>query len=194
MVEDFENSGYPVFQGASLPGRGIHKKKIIETQIHFNGEYCNIDLLYRTVHSAKQLCICGAVTKCCGSKPGTNPGETSQSRLESVRKTSPAIQIKQEDLKSLVDIRRLPHASGNRMLQKLKDFNSMPLIAKLNISVQRRKSTIRSRKEIIMLQLLLKMMDGENTHQCAKNTQRQDIGTIQGHTHQFMQNKKLVPS
>ena len=42
--------------------------------------------------------------------------EASQSRPESVRKMSPEIQIKQEGLKSLVDIPSLPHASGNRML------------------------------------------------------------------------------
>ena len=44
---------------------------------------------------------------------------------------SPEIQIKQEDLKSMVDIPRLPHASGNRMLQNLNDFKSMPLKSKI---------------------------------------------------------------
>ena len=44
---------------------------------------------------------------------------------------SPGIQIKQEDLKSWVDMPRLPHASGNRMLQNLKDFNSMPFMSKI---------------------------------------------------------------
>ena len=44
---------------------------------------------------------------------------------------SPEIHIKQEDLKSLVDIPRQPHASGNRMLQNLKDFNSMPFMSKI---------------------------------------------------------------
>ena len=68
------------------------------------------------------------------------------------------------------------------------------LWAKLNISVQRRNSTIRSRKEIIMLQPLLKMTDEENARQCAKNTQRPETGRIQGHTHPLMQIKKLVQS
>ena len=40
-------------------------------------------------------------------------------------------QIKQEDLKSLVEIPRQPQASGNRMLQNLKDFNSMPFVSKI---------------------------------------------------------------
>ena len=39
--------------------------------------------------------------------------------------------MKQEDLKSLVDIPRLARASGNRMLQNLKDFNSMPFMSKI---------------------------------------------------------------
>ena len=33
--------------------------------------------------------------------------------------------IKEEDLKSLVDIPRLPHASGNQMLQNLRDLNAI---------------------------------------------------------------------
>ena len=124
MVEDFENSGHPVFQGMSPLGRGILKMENNRDTIHFNGEYCNID--DRTIHSRNQLCIYGAVTKWCG----TNSGEASQSRLESARKTSREIQIKQEDLKSLVDIPRLKHASGNRTLQSLKDFNSLPFMSK----------------------------------------------------------------
>ena len=55
-------------------------------------------------------------------------GEASQSRLESARKTSPEIQIKQDDLKSLVDIPTQSHASGNRVLRNLKDFNPMPFM------------------------------------------------------------------
>ena len=127
MVEDFENPGHRVFRGVSPLGRGILKKKNNRDTIHYNGEYCNIDLLYRTVHSANQLCIRGAVTKWCG----TNSEETSQSRLESARKTSPETRIKQEDLKSLLGIPRLPHASGNRMVQSLKDLNSMPFMNKI---------------------------------------------------------------
>ena len=53
------------------------------------------------------VCIYGPVSKWCGP----NSREASQSRLESARKTSPETQIKQEDLKSLVDIPRQPPAS-----------------------------------------------------------------------------------
>ena len=127
MVENFENSGHLVFQGISPLGRGILEKSNNRDSIHFHGEYGNIDLLYRTVHAANQLCIYGAVSKWCGPKSG----EASQSTPESARKMSPEIHIKQEDVKSLVDIPRLPHASGNRMLHNLKDFNLMPFIGKI---------------------------------------------------------------
>ena len=108
-------------------GRGILKKKKNRETIHFKGEYGNIDLLYRTVHDANQLCIYGAVSKWCGP----NSGEASQSRPDSARKMSPEIPIKQADLKSLVDIPKQQHASGNRILQNLKDFNSMPFVSKI---------------------------------------------------------------
>ena len=45
VVEDFENSRHPVFQGMSPLGRGVLKKKNNRDTIHYNGEYCNIDLL-----------------------------------------------------------------------------------------------------------------------------------------------------
>ena len=78
------------------------------------------------------------------------------------------------------------------MLQK--DFNSMPLLSNIIISVQRRNSTIRSRKEIIILQLLLKMMtDGENARQCAKSTQRPETGRIQGQQTSFDANQEIGP-
>ena len=49
MLEDFENSGHRV-QRISPLDRGILKKKNNRDTIHFNGEYCNIDLLYRTLN------------------------------------------------------------------------------------------------------------------------------------------------
>ena len=112
----FENSGHLVFQGVSPLGRGILKQRNNQETIHFNGENGN---MYLTVHAANQLCIYGAVSMWCGP----NSGEAGQSRLERARKMSPEIKIKQEDLKSLVDIPRI--------LENLKDFNSMPFMSKI---------------------------------------------------------------
>ena len=88
MVEIFENSGHPVFQGLSPLGREILKKINNRDTIHFNGECGNKNLLYRTDHAANQLCIYGAVSKWCGP----NSGEASRSRPESARKMSPEFQ------------------------------------------------------------------------------------------------------
>ena len=60
-----------------------------------------------------------------------NSGKASKGRPESAPRTPREIQIKQEELKSLVDIPRLPLASGNRMLQNLENFESMPFMSKI---------------------------------------------------------------
>ena len=101
-------------------------RKIIET-IHFNGSIatltcCTGPFIPQTISESTEQS-----QKWCR----TNSGEASQSTLESARKTSPEIQIKQEDLKSWVDIPRLPHASGNRKLQNLKAFISMAFMSKI---------------------------------------------------------------
>ena len=57
MVEEFENSGHPVFKMVSPLGRGTLKMKSGRSTIHCNGECDNIDLLHRTGHAANQLCI-----------------------------------------------------------------------------------------------------------------------------------------
>ena len=43
MVETFENSGHPSFQGVSPLGGGILKKRNNREIIHFNGEYGNVN-------------------------------------------------------------------------------------------------------------------------------------------------------
>ena len=97
MLEKFENSGHLVFQVVSPLGRGILKKRNNRETIHFHGGCGNINLLYRTVHAAIQLCIYGAVSQWCGP----SSGDASQRGPESVCKMSPETQkIKQEDLTS----------------------------------------------------------------------------------------------
>ena len=131
MVNDFEKSGHPVFKGISPLGRGILKRKNNRDTIHFNGEYSNIDLLYRTVHSENQLCIHGAVTNRCEKQSETDSGKKSHSGSESARRTPRDIHMKREELKSVVDIPKPPPASGKRMLQNLESFESMTLWSKI---------------------------------------------------------------
>ena len=97
--------------------------------IHLSGEFDNIDFLKK--HAANQLCFCGAVTKLCGKLPEADSGKASKGRPESARRTPREIQIKQEERKLLADIPRLPLASGNRVLQNLENFESMPFTSKI---------------------------------------------------------------
>ena len=61
MVKRFEESGHPVFQSISALSRGILKRKNNRDTIHFTADATNTELLYRTIHSANQLSIYGAV-------------------------------------------------------------------------------------------------------------------------------------
>ena len=67
----------------------------------------------------------GAVTKWCESQPGTDSGKRNNPGYESARRTPRENGMKHGELKSLVDIPKLPPALGNRMLQKMNGFESM---------------------------------------------------------------------
>ena len=65
MVSNFEDSGHPAFRATSALDRGFLKKKGGKCTIHFKGDTSNADLLFRTIHSANQLSIYGAVADLC---------------------------------------------------------------------------------------------------------------------------------
>ena len=85
IVEEFENSGNLVFRGVSPLGRGTLKMRSGRNTIHFNGEFVDIDFLFRTVHAANQLCFYGAVTMLCDKQPEADSGKKRQTR--SARRT-----------------------------------------------------------------------------------------------------------
>ena len=62
MVKLFEETGHPVFTGMSALNRGIMRRRKNKDSIHDYGESFNVDLLYRIMHSANQLCVYVAVT------------------------------------------------------------------------------------------------------------------------------------
>ena len=127
VVDDFERSGHPAFKGICPLGREILKKKKGKDTIHFNGEQSNIDLLFRTVHSANQFCIHGAVTQSCGTQSGTESGKRGNPGYESARRTPRENEMKREELTQVFGgYSQLPLALGNRMLQNLESFESMP--------------------------------------------------------------------
>ena len=142
MVNDFENSGHPVFKGTSPLDRGILKKKKGKDTIHFNGEYSNVDPWYRTVHSANQLCIRGAVTKWCETQSGTESGKKGHLGYESARRTPRENEVKREELKSLLDIPMLPLAFETECARISKASNQCFRGVRLSFFERRQDSTI----------------------------------------------------
>ena len=60
---NFSDSGHPIFRASSAFERGdLRSKEHGKKSIHFNGSDENIELLLRTVISAKQIRVCGAIT------------------------------------------------------------------------------------------------------------------------------------
>ena len=88
IVEEFENSGNPVFKGASPLGPRTLKMRSGRNTIHLSGEFDNIDFLFRTVHAANQLCFYGAVIKLCGKQPKADSGKASKGQTRKCSKNT----------------------------------------------------------------------------------------------------------
>ena len=65
MVQQFRETGRPIFTSTSALSRGILKKRRGRSTINFNGVSVNTELLFQTVHSVNQISICAAVTDWC---------------------------------------------------------------------------------------------------------------------------------
>ena len=64
MMLNFAESGHPFFCATSALERGeLRSKEKGKKSIHFNGGEENIELILRTIISANQLSICGAVCR-----------------------------------------------------------------------------------------------------------------------------------
>ena len=70
MMAHFSGSGHPIFRASSALERGeLRSKGGGKKSIHFNGSHENIELLLRTVISANQLSVSGAVAYFCNEAP-----------------------------------------------------------------------------------------------------------------------------
>ena len=65
MVSFVEDSGHPVCRASSALDRGFLEKKIGRRTIHFSADLLNATLLIRTINSANQLSIHGAILDWC---------------------------------------------------------------------------------------------------------------------------------
>ena len=66
MIIEFSETAHPIFRASSALERGeLRSKEESKMTIHFNGGEQNVELILRTVISASQLSICGAVADMC---------------------------------------------------------------------------------------------------------------------------------
>ena len=71
-----KESGHPIFRGISALDGGVLKRKSGRCTIHFTAESSIAELLFRTIHSANQLSIHGAVASWCEKLAQLIPGQT----------------------------------------------------------------------------------------------------------------------
>ena len=66
MMKNFSDSGHPIFRASGAFERGELKSKGGgKKSTHFNGSAENVELLLRTVISANQLSVYGAIADLC---------------------------------------------------------------------------------------------------------------------------------
>ena len=135
-MDIFKESGRPIFRGTSALNRGLLKRKGGRYTIHFNAEVSSADLFFRTIHSANQLSIYGAVVSWCETLALLMPGQTHVSMEKSVAKTNDQLSqtLEPQEVDSLVQVpRRNDQAAGNRLRicrQRLEELSNEIQITK----------------------------------------------------------------
>ena len=108
-----------------LLARGILRRKNKRDTTHLTADASNTELLCRTMHSANQLSIYGAVANWC-EEFGLMPDETP----DGLRKTENELilkEVKPQEVKSLVKKtpRNEEHATGNRLRECEQNFGTL---------------------------------------------------------------------
>ena len=98
MVQQFKETGHPVFKSSAL-SRGILKQRKGRCTIHFNGVSINTELLFRTVHSVNQLSVHGAVANWCDQFAMT---EEEKGRVGIIVNNETLTMVQPEDVELLV--------------------------------------------------------------------------------------------
>ena len=65
MVQQFKETGHPIFINTSALSRGILKQRRGKSTFHFNGDSVKTELLSQTVHSENQISVYAVVTDRC---------------------------------------------------------------------------------------------------------------------------------
>ena len=102
MVGHFKETGHPVSLGISAVNRGILKRKGGRCTIHFIADSSNSELLFRTIHSANQLSIYGAVSRWCEELAQWIRGQNELTVEKSVAKENEQLLKKCEAARSIL--------------------------------------------------------------------------------------------
>ena len=65
MVQQFKETGHPIFTATSALSRGILKRRNGKSTIHFNGDFMNTEQKIQTINSMNQVSIYAAVSNWC---------------------------------------------------------------------------------------------------------------------------------
>ena len=65
MVQQFRDTGHPIFTATSALSRGLVKQRKGRSTIHFNEEFMNTELSFQKIHSLHEASIHAIVTKWC---------------------------------------------------------------------------------------------------------------------------------
>ena len=128
MVERFKETNHPVLKSISALSRGILRRKNIRDTLHFNADASDTEFLFRTIHSATQLSIYGAVWSWCeefGLKP--NARETwLQKDLRRKKMSKCWKEVKPQEVNSLVRTARSDDpVSGHRLRERIQTFETL---------------------------------------------------------------------
>ena len=125
MMERFkETSKQTVFKSIGALNRGILKNN--RDIIHFNADASNTELFFRTIHSANQLSIYGAVSSWC-EEFGLRPNERELTSERFVAKENEQLRknVKLEEVNSMVQTPRSDDpASGKSLHDGFGESNS----------------------------------------------------------------------
>ena len=129
MVDNFKESGHPVFRASIALNRGFLKRKGGRCTIHFNAESSNAELSFRTNHSANQLSICVAVANWCEELTQLIPGQSHLSMDIFVAKVNDQLSHKLEPQEVYYVVqtpRTNVQAAGDRLRIHHQRFEELP--------------------------------------------------------------------
>ena len=123
MVKRSQESDHPVFKSISALARGILKRKGNRDTLHFTADASITEVLYRTIHSANQVSIYGAVCEEFNQKPIER--ERERADLENFVAKENEQLLKNVKPQEAQTPRSDDPASGNRLRECLQNFETL---------------------------------------------------------------------